>query len=69
MSINHMAEMRRDSDGSASPGRNEAMKNPVLKTVVKTLAREMLKKSVPKQVFLDCADAINKAFCVDNDRM
>ena len=59
----------KDSEGSLSPEKQDAMHNPVLKNVIKTLARKMLKKAVPKNVFFDCADAINKAFCPSGDRL
>ena len=55
---------RTSNNLSCSPDRQEMRKNTVLKTVIKKLAREMIKKSVPKQVFEDCADDINKAFSV-----
>ena len=41
----------------------------MLKTVIKKLAQEMLKSSVPKQVYDDCADMVNQAFKIDSARM
>lgn len=55
----------RVSGGTAPNNRDDV----VLKTVVKKLAKQMLKKAVPKQVFDDCADEINKAFNVGDERM
>jgi len=41
----------------------------VLRTVAKKLAREMIKRQVPKKVFEDCADIINRRFLIDDDRL
>ena len=43
--------------------------SPVITSVVKKLAKEMLKSSIPKQVWADCADEINKAFSIGKDRI
>ena len=41
----------------------------MLKVVIKKLATEMLKSSVPKKVYDDCAEMINKAFKIDEERI
>lgn len=67
--MDELSAMRASSGGSDSPARRVVRQNPVLKSVAKVLAREMIKKSVPKAVFENCADAINKAFNIDDMRM
>jgi hypothetical protein len=55
---------RRDSTAS----RQEKRGKPALKKVVRLLAREMIKKQVPKKVFEDCADIINKALNIKTEQ-
>ena len=47
---------------------NQSKRNKnALKQVVGMLAKEMIKKQVPKKVFEDCADILNQSFCYDQD--
>ena len=63
--LDDLGESIETSVQDRSPDRDSS----VVKIVVKKLAKEMLKTSVPKQVWESCADEINKAFNIDADRI
>ena len=74
MDVHHASQMSSSKanwwcEDGESPDKHDDMEKPLLKTVIAILAREMLKKAVPKQVYLDCADTINKAFKIGDERM
>ena len=47
------------TDNSNSDYKNK--KSPVMKQVINKMVKAQIKKMVPRQVYMDCADEINKA--------